>query len=101
MRIATFGIGALGIVWTALILEKSLNFKPPRFLISIGNASYTLYLFHLLFLEIFYYVGLRNIFTSEHSQLLPTLGLSTIIILIILFSINYPNLFTKRLPTWR
>jgi len=97
MRIATFGTGALGIVWTTLILEKSLNFKPPRFLISIGNASYTLYLFHLLFLEIFYYVGLRNIFTSKHSQLLPTLGLSTIIILIILFSLFYYKIIEKPL----
>ena len=97
MRIATFGTGALGIVWSVLILEKSLDFKPPTFLISIGNASYTLYLFHLLFLEIFYYVGLRNIFTSEHSQLLPALGLSTIVILTTLFSLLYYKMIEKPL----
>ena len=100
LRIATFGTGALGIVWSALILERNLRFTPPKLLVSLGNASYTLYLFHLVFLELFYYVGLRNLFTAEHTQLLPLLGLLAILFLCILISIIYYRVVEKPLYTF-
>ncbi|MDO4905650.1 MAG: acyltransferase [Lautropia sp.] len=49
-RALCFGIPAVLIVWSAVLLEKRLNFAAPKLLQSLGDASYSLYLCHTLVL---------------------------------------------------
>ena len=94
-RIATFGTGALMVVFLALVAEFKLNLKASRSIVSLGDASYTLYLSHLVLLELFYYVGIRDLFTSQNSILLPFLGLISIIFICIIFSLLYYRYIEK------
>lgn len=93
-RILTFGTGALFIVLITLILEQKNIYQAGKDFKSLGDASYTLYLSHLIILELFYLVGLRKIFSSN-SNLLPLLGLLLIIVISIVFSLIYYKLIEK------
>lgn len=53
IRILTFGSGALFLVMLAIVLEQTRVWIAPRFLAGLGDASYTLYLLHLVLLVIF------------------------------------------------
>jgi exopolysaccharide production protein ExoZ len=48
-RALSFGCAGLGCVMVACGLERS-SLRPPRWLIAIGDASFSLYLLHILFL---------------------------------------------------
>lgn len=87
-RVLTFGTGALFIVLSALILEQKNIYRAGKLFEALGDASYTLYLGHLIILELFYLVGLRQLFNSDGS-LLPLLGLLLIIVISIVFSLVY------------
>lgn len=99
MRIATFGAGAAMVVLSALILEHQSLYKAGRIPVAIGDASYTLYLSHLIILELFYYSGLRSFFTSQIHSWLPLVGLFVIILLCIIFSLLYYKHIEKPLYT--
>jgi len=96
LRIATFGMGAFFMVLSLYILEQKYIFTAPKFFVHLGDASYTLYLSHLIILELFYMIGLRNLFQSTH-QMLPLLGFLTILSLCIVFSIYYYQKIEKPL----
>ncbi len=96
-RIATFGLGALLVVLSALILEVKNIYKSNTYFILLGNASYTLYLSHLIILELFWMTGLRKLFTSDTNMILPFLGFLTILLLCILFSLFYYQKIEKPL----
>jgi peptidoglycan/LPS O-acetylase OafA/YrhL len=97
LRVLTFGSGALSVVWFFLILEKQYHLRFPKLFVALGNASYTFYLSHLLILGFFYAVGLRDMFTSHHTQILPLTGLLSIIVLCSLFSLLYYHYIEKPL----
>jgi peptidoglycan/LPS O-acetylase OafA/YrhL len=103
-RIGTFGVSAFSLVLIALILEHKNFYRQKSFLESLGNASYTLYLSHLIFLELFYFTGLRNIFTST-DIFLPLVGYLCIIAMAIVFSLLYYRFIEKpmyqKATTWR
>ncbi len=65
-RALCFGIPALLIVWSAVLLEKRLNLSAPRMLQALGDGSYSLYLSHTLVLAAIYRLWL---------MLLPAAGL--------------------------
>lgn len=52
-RIFTFGMGAVFLVMLAVVLEQSRTWQAGRFIVSLGDASYTLYLIHLILLVVF------------------------------------------------
>ena len=87
-RIMTFGIGATLTVLAALILEQNHIYRAKGFIVAIGNASYTLYLSHLILIYLFYLIGLRNLFQSQ-GQLLPLLGFCIIVAVCTAFSLFY------------
>jgi len=87
-RVLSFGTGAFFIVLSALILEHYQLFCAGKRLEALGNASYTLYLSHLLIIQTFYFSGLRGVFTADN-QWLPLLGLLSILLLSVLFSLAY------------
>lgn len=58
-RLLFFGVPATMIVVSALIMEKSGSVFRGRILLLQGNASYAIYLFHLLMLAAFYLIASR------------------------------------------
>jgi peptidoglycan/LPS O-acetylase OafA/YrhL len=53
VRSFTFGAGAFFLVMLAVILEQSRTWIASQFWVGLGDASYTLYLVHLILLVIF------------------------------------------------
>lgn len=96
LRILTFGTGSFLLVLSMLILEHKNMYKGSRLLEPLGNASYTLYLSHLIFLELFYFTGIREKFEST-GIFLPLLGFLFIIVTTILFSLLYYHFIEKPL----
>ena len=89
LRVFSLGGGAFSLVWSVMILEQQQIYRAGRFLVALGNASYTLYLSHLIILEMFYYLGLRNLFTSSEHPWMPLAGLFLILLLCVTFSLLY------------
>ncbi len=83
-RVLSFGIGALTLVWTFLILEKFKIYQAKEYFVLLGDASYTIYLSHLVLIWLFYFSGLRNLFMFS-----PIIGWFLIVLIIISFSIIY------------
>jgi len=87
-RVLAFGTGAVFIVLFALILEERGLYRAGKRLEALGDASYTLYLSHLIIIQLFFMSGLRTFFTGE-GFLLPLLGWITLLALCIVFSLIY------------
>jgi len=87
-RVLSFGTGALFIVLSVLIMEHYQLFRAGKWLEALGNASYTLYLSHLLIIQGFYFSGLRGLFTADNVWL-PLTGLLLLLLLSIFFSLRY------------
>jgi len=66
VRIFTFGVSAISIIAVAITLENCKIYLANKIFIRIGDASYTIYLSHLLFLNIFYFSGLRTFLSTEN-----------------------------------
>ncbi len=96
-RVLCFGGGAFALVWSVMILEQYAIYRAGHFLVTLGNASYTLYLSHLIILELFYYAGLRNLFTSSEHPFVPLTGLLVLLVLCITFSLLYYRKIEKPL----
>jgi len=88
LRVLTFGTGALFSVLAALILEQKGFYRAGKPLEALGNASYTLYLSHLIIIQLFYLIGLRGFFSSG-GVVLPLLGFIAIVLLRVMFSLIY------------
>ncbi|RZJ24698.1 MAG: acyltransferase [Haliea sp.] len=52
LRVASFGAAGLGLLLLFLALELG-RLAPPRWLVVVGNASYSLYLLHTILLDLF------------------------------------------------
>ena len=85
-RVLTFGIGALTLVWLFLILEKEKIYRAKEYLVLLGDASYTIYLSHLVIIWLFYFSGSRDFFMKIEA---PNLGFIVILAIITIFSIIY------------
>lgn len=87
-RVLTFGTGALFVVLLALILEEKRLYIAGKKIEALGNASYTLYLSHLIIIQVFYFSGLRAFFTRD-GFLFPMLGWILLLSLCVIFSLIY------------
>jgi len=88
-RVGTFGAGAFMIVLCALILEEIFFYRAGSMSVALGDASYTLYLSHLIIIELFHFVGLRTLFSADNEIFLPLIGLLIMISLSVIFSLVY------------
>ena len=88
-RVLSFGAGAFFIVLGALILEEKNLYRAGSMFVLLGNASYTLYLSHLIIIEFFHFVGLRTLFSTNNEMFLPLIGLLIMISLAVIFSLVY------------
>lgn len=87
-RVLTFGLGGLSLISIFLILEKFKLYQARKNLVLLGDASYTIYLSHLVIISLFYFSGLRNLF-SVNGVIFPLLGWFLIVGLVISFSVTY------------
>lgn len=60
VRVLTFGVFAISLVWSFLIMEKNKIFVFHSIFKKLGDSSYTLYLTHTILLGMFYTLGLRD-----------------------------------------
>jgi len=97
LRILTFGVGASSLVLFATLLETKRLYRAGKPFTSLGDASYTLYLSHLIILELFYSTGLRGLFSSNENPWIPAFGLLSIVLLCIIFSLIYYRRIEKPL----
>ncbi len=79
IRIMTFGISSWAIVLLFVYVERRNLFRANDFFVGMGDASYTLYLVHLLALSLFYFSNLRD-YLSAQSYLIRELGFILFII---------------------
>lgn len=98
LRVFTFGSGAFFIVALSITLENCKIFSAPKWITSIGDASYTIYLSHLLFISLFYFSGLRG-FLSQQNTLIAEAGFFSYIAAIVLVSVVIYRKF--ELPIYR
>jgi exopolysaccharide production protein ExoZ len=87
-RVLTFGVGALTLVWSFLILEREGIYRAKGYSTLLGDASYTIYLSHLVIIWLFYFSGLRGLFTSDNI-ITPLIGWLVAIATILIFSTIY------------
>jgi peptidoglycan/LPS O-acetylase OafA/YrhL len=88
LRVLSFGMASVFVILTVLILEVQGVYSAGKKIVLLGNASYTLYLSHLIIIDLFYFSGLRGFFTHDGYSY-PLLGLVGMMLLTILFSILY------------
>lgn len=87
-RVLFFAVSAAAIVVLALQLEKNKLFISPKWLVSLGDSSYTLYLSHALMITAFYKFGFRDMLAAQ-SQPMIELGFLAFIIFMLLASHLY------------
>lgn len=87
-RVLFFAISAASIVMLALQLETNRLLVSPRWLVSLGDSSYSLYLSHVLMITAFYKLGLRNMLASQ-SQIVTELGFLAFIVFMLAISHLY------------
>jgi len=97
LRVLSFGVGAVSLVLCMIIIEAKKLYQAKGFIVLLGDASYTIYLSHLILLQMFYFVGLRDLFTCKECILVPELGLVVFLVICIGFSIVYYQKIEKPL----
>lgn len=64
----TFGVFAFGLLGLAAMLENDKASTGKRFLILIGDSSYTIYLSHLIFFQVYGFIGGIAFFSPLRNQ---------------------------------
>lgn len=98
LRIGSLGLAGLGFLLLFLHFESSKR-VPPRWLVAIGDASYSLYLLHTFLLDVFATARnhLSQILTPEWANLLYLVAIP---ISIVLFSIMWYRIVERPLLKW-
>lgn len=98
-RLLTFGVGSgallLAFLNTKLFEASALG----RALVRLGDASYTLYLCHLIFIDAFHALGFFALLGRQDSTT-ANLGAITFVIAVCLFSIAFYRLCEKPTYLW-
>lgn len=81
MRVASFGVMGISALVLALTLEQT-SLAPPRWLVAVGDASYSLYLLHTILLDFSGRVRM-GLGIAEHGLLLPFLLLLPVSIVLV------------------
>jgi exopolysaccharide production protein ExoZ len=81
LRVGTFGFSGIFLLVSCLALHES-NISPPRWIVGIGDASFTLYLIHPILLDLCVHLrmGLKSLHTSKDVAILIALPLIVIFI---------------------
>ncbi len=96
-RSLSYGFAAVCLVQLALILETNRFLRADRISVAIGDASYTLYLCHTIFLALFYHLGIRDWWVAQGWV---ETGFWSLMLVIILFSLIFYRWVERPLYRW-
>ena len=94
-RVLLFGVGAMLLIFGAIVLEQNGHQIKRRFLIDLGDSSYSIYLGHNLLLGYMYHLGIRNYLKG--TGILADLAYLCLVLLILLSGRFYYKVFEKPL----
>ncbi len=94
LRIATFGFGASALVAFTVALEPFI--KSKGWLVQLGDASYALYLSHLLWIWLFEFSGMR-LQLEDAAPMLINISFGALLLFCIAFSYFYYRLVERPL----
>ena len=83
-RVASFGVFAFCLMACLLYLEEIKNISHKGVFKKLGDASYSLYIYHILFVNLFYHTGLRAKLVQYNAA---TIGFITYLLFIIIISL--------------
>lgn len=98
-RLLTFGVGSGALLLAVLNTRFFEAALLGRGLVCLGDASYTLYLGHLIFIDTFHELGFFALL-GQQGSFLANLGALTFIITVCLFSIAFYRLYEKPTYLW-
>ncbi len=81
-RIVTFGVFGFSVMWILLALEVNKKLIIRGFLKKLGDASYSLYLVHIVFVNMFYTSGIRTALVTHNIALLGFIVYTIMIVII-------------------
>ncbi len=82
IRIMTFGVFGFAVIWILLALEINEKLIIRGTLKRIGDASYSLYLVHIVFVNMFYTSGIRTALVTHNIALLGFIVYTIMIVII-------------------
>ncbi|CAN5495873.1 acyltransferase [soil metagenome] len=80
LRVGSFGVAAVAIVFIALMLQAANKLQPPRWLVAVGDASYSLYLLHASLVALLYILLDRLKIANSHARLLYEIAVPVVCI---------------------
>ncbi len=88
LRVLTLGGGSFFLVLVVLNLEHFNIFKSKGFIVDLGASSYSLYLSHLIFIQFFYFSGLRD-YLFDSGQIVSEIGFYLFLVISVVLSHLY------------
>jgi exopolysaccharide production protein ExoZ len=98
-RIFTFGLGSALLIIACLHSPAGWTSRRGRALTRLGDASYTLYLCHIIFIDVAHRLGLFNQLSGYHF-IVAELGNTFFVLLVCAFSIGFYRVAERPLYTW-
>ena len=99
IRVFTFGLGSALLITACLQTTTRWTSSGGRALTSLGDASYTLYLCHMIFIDVAHQLGLFTVLRDCHF-VVAECGNVLFILLVCLLSIGFYRVVERPLYTW-
>jgi peptidoglycan/LPS O-acetylase OafA/YrhL len=98
-RVFTFGLGSALLIVACLQASTEWTSPGGRALTSLGDASYTLYLCHIIFIDVAHELGLFTLLGGYHF-VVAECGNALFMMLVCLFSIGFYRVVERPLYRW-
>jgi len=98
-RVYSFGVGAFGLIGLCVLYEKRNGFEPFAPLSWLGDASYVIYLCHLPFFSLFYWLGVRDWLVAQ-GVFVAEVGFALCLAWILVFSVAFHFAVEHRVYKW-
>lgn len=98
-RFVTFGVGSGALILALLNTALYAKTRVGQALTHLGNASYTLYLSHLIFIETAHELGFFSALANQ-TPLLANLGAATFVGAVCLFSVAFYRVYERPIYLW-
>lgn len=98
-RVFTFGLGSALLIIGCLHLSARWTSRGGKALTSLGDASYTLYLCHIIFIDVAHELGLFT-WLSRYHVVAAELGNVCFVLLVCLFSLGFYRYVERPLYIW-
>jgi peptidoglycan/LPS O-acetylase OafA/YrhL len=95
-RVETFGIGGAAILYTLVSIELRNGFILPKLLQRLGDASYSIYLWHLIIIKMFI-----KIIPAETFMTVLTRNTYGLVIMLVILGVSFTSYHFIEAPTVR